>query len=50
MVRLGPTYPNVASNVSCVEVCCLCVTCYVLVLFISGGWYSSCNDTQSLFT
>ena len=24
--------------------------CYVLVLFFSGGWYSSCNDTRSLFT
>ena len=24
--------------------------CYVLVLVISGGWYSSCNNTRSLFT
>lgn len=24
--------------------------CYVLVLFASGGWHSSCRDTQSLFT
>ena len=24
--------------------------CYVLVLFVSGGWYSSCSDTRSLFT
>ena len=23
---------------------------YVLVLFVSDGWYSSCSDTQSLFT
>ena len=28
-----------------VEVCFLCVTYYVLVLFVSGGWYSSCSDT-----
>ena len=24
--------------------------CYVLVLFVSGGRYSSYSDTQSLFT
>ena len=24
--------------------------CYVLVLFVSGGWYLSCSDTRSLFT
>ena len=24
--------------------------CYILVLFVSGGWYSSCSDTRSLFT
>ena len=24
--------------------------CYVLELFVSGGWYSSCSDTQFLFT
>ena len=24
--------------------------CYVLVLFVNGGWYSSCSDTRSLFT
>jgi hypothetical protein len=23
---------------------------YVLVLIVSGGWYSSCSDTRSLFT
>ena len=33
-----------------VEVCYLCVTCYALMLFINGGWYSSCNGTQLLFT
>ena len=26
------------------------MTCYVLVWFVSGGWYSSCSDTRSLFT
>ena len=31
----------------CVVYVCIC---YVLVLFVSGGWYSSCSDTQSLFT
>jgi len=31
----------------CVVYVCLC---YVLVLFVSGGWYSNCSDTQSLFT
>ena len=31
----------------CVVYVCLC---YVLVLFVRGGWYSSCSDTQSLFT
>ena len=24
--------------------------CYVLVLFVSGGWDSSYSDTRSLFT
>ena len=31
----------------CVVYVCLC---YVLVLVVSGGWYSSYNATQSLFT
>ena len=31
-----------------VEVYCVCVLLYVLV--VSGGWYSSCSDTRSLFT
>ena len=31
----------------CVVYVCLC---YVLVLFVSGGWYLSCSDTRSLFT
>ena len=33
-----------------VEVYFLCVTCYVLVCCVSGGWYSSCSDIRSLFT
>jgi hypothetical protein len=33
-----------------VEVCCVCVPLLCLVLFVSGGWYSSYSDTQSLFT
>ena len=24
--------------------------CYVLVLFVNGGWYPSCGDTRLLFT
>ena len=32
------------------EVCCVYVCiCYVLVLFVSGGWYSSYSETQSIF-
>jgi hypothetical protein len=32
------------------EVCCLYVTRYVLVLFVSGVWYSSYSDTRPLYT
>ena len=42
--------PPLCHSMRRVEVCCLCVTYYVLVLFVSGGWYLSCSDTQSLFT
>ena len=31
---------------SCVVYVCLC---YVLVLVVNGGWYSSCSDTRLLF-
>jgi hypothetical protein len=31
----------------CVVYVCLC---YILLLFVSGGWYSNCSDTRSLFT
>ena len=24
----------------------MCIFFYVLVSFVSGGWYSSCNDTR----
>ena len=33
----------------CVVCVCLCL-CYVLVLVVSGGWYLSCSNTQSLYT
>ena len=33
-----------------VKVYFLCMTYYVLVLFVGGGWYTSCSDTRSLFT
>jgi hypothetical protein len=34
-----------------VEMCCLCVTllCFLCCL-VSGGWYSRCSDTRSVFT
>ena len=28
----------------------MCDLAMFLVLFVSGGWYSSCSDTQSVFT
>ena len=31
----------------CVVYVCFC---HVLVIFVSGGWYSSYNNTRSLFT
>ena len=40
-------FDSLPSMWRCVVYVCLC---YVLVLFVSGGWYSNCNDTQSLIT
>ena len=30
--------------------CCLCLTLLCLVMFVSGGWYSSCSNTWSVST
>ena len=38
---------SIPSMRRCVVYLCLC---YVLILFVSGGWYSSCSDTRLLFT
>ena len=40
-------FDSIPSIWRCVVYLCLC---YVLILFVSGGWYSSCSDTRLLFT
>ena len=40
-------FDSLLSTWRCIVYVCLC---YVIVLFVSGGWYSSYSDTQSLFT
>lgn len=52
-IGMGSKYlPGIHSQLwECMWRCVLYVCiCYILVLFVNGGWYMCCNDTQLLFT